>query len=290
MMTAGHIPKLSVVIPTCDRPDLLTIAVDSVPDIVDEIVIVNDGNIDIPSDILLGNRIRVIKSGPRAGPASARNAGVLQASGEILFFLDDDDQFCSGYISRVMSVYGSEKSIDCGFSAVMECADGSCGPIKRKFKKSSVLRGGRPRQVVHALSAGFWIKRKSLFQIGCFDEKLRIDEDTDLCLRIFKAGLKVWYDAEPGVVFRVTSGFNDEAKKISEQSILSDVGYRNYLRTYHKHFSTSRRVMKFYLLERVIRRGMKDCGSIDEGIFSNLNIFWRLVAGVIYLKYRLRKI
>lgn len=289
MITAGHIPKLSVVIPTCDRPDLLTIAVDSVPDIVDEIVIINDGNIDIPSDILLGNRIRVVKSGPRAGPASARNAGVLQASGEILFFLDDDDQFCSGYISRVMSVYGSGKSIDCGFSAVMESANGSCRRIKRKFKKSSVLRGGRPRQVVHALSAGFWIKRKSLFEVGCFDDNLRIDEDTDLCLRIYKARLKVWYDAEPGVIFRVTSD-NDEAKKISEQSILSDVGYRNYLQTYNKHFLTSHRIMKFYLLERVIRRGMKDCGEIDEGIFSNLNIFWRLVASMIYLKYRLRRV
>ena len=262
------------------------LAVQSVPQTVNEIIISNDGAQLVQPDILFDQRVKVVQSGPRSGPAVARNVGARVASGEILFFLDDDDQFLPGYIDRVMSLLASTFDILCGFSAVIEIEDGIAGRVKRRLDKSSVISRSSPRALIHAASAGFWINKDVFFELGGFDEKLRVDEDTDFCLRLTKAGFKVWYEAEPGVRFRVKSGSNQEEQKISEKSILSDVAYESYQRTYFKHFPTAKPMIKLFLLSRTIRRGMKDLGQTDEAIFQGLNIFWWCMAKLIKLKYK----
>ena len=57
-----------------------------------EIVVVNDGSRDDTLKVLgrFGNRIRVIDQ-PNSGPAAARNAGIQDAEGDYIAFLDADD-------------------------------------------------------------------------------------------------------------------------------------------------------------------------------------------------------
>ncbi len=88
------VPTFSVIIPTFRRPDLLAEAVASVlaqtrPDW--ECLIVDDGGgqvIDPPDP-----RVRVVSRPTPGGPAAARNAGVAEAAGRWLTFLDDDDRY-----------------------------------------------------------------------------------------------------------------------------------------------------------------------------------------------------
>jgi len=87
-------PAFSVVIPTHRRDDLLADAVASVlaqtRDDWECLVIDDGGNSQFrPPD----DRVRVIRRAESGGPAAARNAGLAEARGRYVVFLDDDDRF-----------------------------------------------------------------------------------------------------------------------------------------------------------------------------------------------------
>ncbi|MGN9811320.1 glycosyltransferase family 2 protein [Micromonospora sp. BQ11] len=92
-------PEVSVVIPTCDRPDLVTRAVrsalaQSVPEI--EVLVVVDGA-DADTQTALAAvgdpRLRVLPLPQRGGAPNARNVGVRAARGRWTALLDDDDEW-----------------------------------------------------------------------------------------------------------------------------------------------------------------------------------------------------
>ena len=89
--------KVSVVIPTRDRPEMLGAAIDSVlaQTFTDyEIVVVINGpdNAATPktSELAIATGCRIVRI-ERAGIAVALNAGIAAAQGEWIAFLDDDD-------------------------------------------------------------------------------------------------------------------------------------------------------------------------------------------------------
>ncbi|KAA3628677.1 MAG: glycosyltransferase family 2 protein [Proteobacteria bacterium] len=87
--------KVSVVIPTYNRADMVVGAIDSVLTQSMgslEIIVVDDGSTDNTTRALLPyrNRINYIYT-KNQGPASARNRGMLAAKGEYIAYLDSDD-------------------------------------------------------------------------------------------------------------------------------------------------------------------------------------------------------
>src|SRR5271165_3482346 len=97
---------VSVVIPTLQRPKLLLRAIDSVlrqthPEI-EVIVVVDRPDPDTDSAVRSVNdpRIRVIVNPHPLTAAGARNAGVDQATGEWIAFLDDDDEWLPNKLER----------------------------------------------------------------------------------------------------------------------------------------------------------------------------------------------
>src|SRR5262249_54973733 len=87
-------PLFTVVIPTFGRPAFLADAVASVVAQTEGDLacgVVDDASpepVGPPSD---DERVRVVRLDTNGGPAAARNAGVAEARGRHLAFLDDDD-------------------------------------------------------------------------------------------------------------------------------------------------------------------------------------------------------
>jgi glycosyltransferase involved in cell wall biosynthesis len=89
-------PFISVVVPTRNRPLALNrcldaLAAQTVADRL-EVIVVDDGSLaeeEVASIIARHRRARLIRRGS-GGPAAARNAGALDASGAFLCFTDDD--------------------------------------------------------------------------------------------------------------------------------------------------------------------------------------------------------
>ena len=70
-----------------------------------EIVVVDDGSIDHTSEDLSRRfpDVKVVRlSG--MGPGPARNAGVNAASGDVLMFLDSDDQWLPNHVGNLLSL------------------------------------------------------------------------------------------------------------------------------------------------------------------------------------------
>lgn len=84
-----------------------------------EIICVNDGSTDNTQEILehyakCDSRIIVINK-PNGGAGSARNVGILHATGEYVCFPDADDTVCSRYISEPLKQMASYKADYCIF-------------------------------------------------------------------------------------------------------------------------------------------------------------------------------
>jgi glycosyltransferase involved in cell wall biosynthesis len=90
-------PEVSVVIPTHNRWELLSLALAGAlgqENVHFEVVVVDDGSADeTPARLaeLDEPRLRVLRHETPQGVARARNAGIAEAAGEWVAFLDDDD-------------------------------------------------------------------------------------------------------------------------------------------------------------------------------------------------------
>ena len=92
-------PKVSVVVLTHNRPDMLCRAVSSIlnqtfQDF--EIVLVDDASTDNTPEVVRGlgdARIKYIRHKENRGEAAAANTGVTSSSGEYIAFLHDDDEW-----------------------------------------------------------------------------------------------------------------------------------------------------------------------------------------------------
>ena len=117
--------KVTVVIPTHDRPRFLKEAVASVvaQSHADwELVIVDDGSQPAVDAALLGSatagRLVFIRHAQPLGVARAKNAGIAAATGELITILDDDDLLASGTLQALCEAFERHPWLDCIFLGV----------------------------------------------------------------------------------------------------------------------------------------------------------------------------
>jgi len=95
--------KVSIVIPLYNKAPYVRRALDSiaVQTFADfEAIIVDDGSTDMGAAVVANYsdpRFRLIRQ-ENAGPGAARNAGIAQAQGEFIAFLDSDDEWLPNYL------------------------------------------------------------------------------------------------------------------------------------------------------------------------------------------------
>src|SRR4051812_26873537 len=95
---------VSVIIPTYNRANVVSEAVESVLNQTYskvELIVVDDGSTDDTLEKLrrFGNTITVITQ-ENAGPSAARNAGIANARGDLIAFLDSDDLWLPTNLER----------------------------------------------------------------------------------------------------------------------------------------------------------------------------------------------
>lgn len=164
-----------------------------------EVIVVDDGSSDGTLDALreFEGRIVVLQQ-PNGGPSKARNLGASKASGEILAFLDSDDEWLPDKIEkqvRIMQAFGTSM-------ACCICNALTTGEREVVAKTSFGLAGLAPpfqeallTNPVEVLVSTFVlfnqvaaIRREAFEAVGGFDETLRLLEDYELSLRIATLG------------------------------------------------------------------------------------------------------
>lgn len=124
-------PFVSVLIDTFNHERFIERAVASVleqdfPAGERDILVVDDGSTDGTADIIrkFEPRVRLLRK-PNGGQASAFNTGIPECRGEIIAFLDGDDWWLPGKLSRVAGIMAKDRSIGLVGHAIRELfADG----------------------------------------------------------------------------------------------------------------------------------------------------------------------
>ncbi len=183
--------RVTAIIPTCGRPLLLARALRSVvaqraaPS---ELIVVLDGERrehDAVRRVVDGCGFApalLVKNSHAPGVSGARNTGADLANGDLLAFLDDDDEWSPEYLLEAVERFKSQ------------ALDVMCTDLMYRFEKAPDRPGKSapdrlsPEQFLttnRGLIGSNLIIRRSLYRdIGGFDESLRAFEDMDFGLRL----------------------------------------------------------------------------------------------------------
>lgn len=258
--------KISVVIPTHNRAELLPRAVKSVQSQtrpVDEIIIVSDGSTDDTEEIVKrfaeeDERIRLIAYHPGHNGNYARNRGIEAATGEFIAFLDDDDEWLPKKTELQMALFEKDQEVGLVYSG-QNCIYTDTGvsysshPMWRgDLSKKIFLRGeiGTPSQVI--------VRKNVLDQSGAFDLKLTALQDYDLFIRCCLI-TKVDFVPEPCINY-YNSAKTNQVSSNTENYIRSRlyirVKYRKEIEKYGKDFENKVDIILWNrIAERCLRNG-----------------------------------
>jgi glycosyltransferase involved in cell wall biosynthesis len=146
-----------------------------------EVIVVDDGSTDQTAEVARAFRPPVtVLVQQNAGAGAARNAGVAQARGVLLAFLDADDLWTPHALARLAGVLKADPGLDLVFGQVIEF---------RGAVESPPLAG----MVVGATL----IRRSSFDRVGGFRTDLRVGEFIDWGARARELGLKSAVLPEP---------------------------------------------------------------------------------------------
>jgi glycosyltransferase involved in cell wall biosynthesis len=189
----GRSPLVTVVTPAYNVAKYVGETVDSVlrqtfRDF--EYLVVDDGSEDNSVDVVKAHarddpRFRLV-AGEHRGQSAARNAGIREAKGEYIAFLDGDDRWHPRFLERQLGLIQSLPPdvgvVFCRSRLVLENGTLVFFQWQRvgRYDFDDFLVSGNP-----ARSGSSLLIRKSCFtEAGVFDEKLRYGEDLDMWLRI----------------------------------------------------------------------------------------------------------
>ncbi len=187
-------PEVSVIIPTYNRAKFVTKAIDSVlaqtyKDY--EIIVIDDGSTDNTQEVLepYMDKITYMYQ-ENAGVSAARNAGIRATTGQWIAFLDSDDKWMPEKLSIQMECLSQNNAKVC-FTANV-CFTNSIRE-EGQFEDLTGLSQKEVKEQIFAepfdliLRDSFWlsvqtmvIEKKLLEKVGCFDERLKVAEDTRL--------------------------------------------------------------------------------------------------------------
>lgn len=188
------IEKLSVIIPTCNRPLSLIRAVNSVlsQGIESlEIIVVDDSSNNFTSAELTPyvkrGQLRYFHNEiPRSGPAFSRNFGVGAAVGEFVTFLDDDDIYLPGRLSNMLTLANNSEYAFISSGRFYESDDFKViRNVPRQRYGAITLRD---IQYANDIDIGFMVKRSIFLKLGGFDTSFKNLEDWDFVLRMLMIG------------------------------------------------------------------------------------------------------
>ena len=186
-------PLVSVIIPTKDRPEMLAQAIQSVLNQTFtelEIIVVNDGGVDVQSVISrLNTRGNIVykKHDHTLERSAARNTGIRAARGKYIAYLDDDDNYYPNHIETLVKFLENSEYKIAYTDAVMaqqEKQNGQYITVHRSQPYSSDFDNDKILVNNFIPILCVMHEKSCLDQIGLFDETLTTHEDWDVWIRL----------------------------------------------------------------------------------------------------------
>lgn len=208
---------VSVVLPLYDGEAFVATALRSVAAQTrppDELVVVDDGSHDDGLAVVRRTALPfpvVVVQQANQGQSAARNAGVRVARGDVVAFLDQDDQWRRAHLELLVPLLEADPELGWAYSDFEEL-DGAGRTVTRSFIEET--RIPHPKTTLAACLSGDLmvlpsasvLRADTVRELGGFDDRLRGYEDDDLFVRMFAAGWGHAYVPQPTVRYRVHAG------------------------------------------------------------------------------------
>jgi O-antigen biosynthesis protein len=213
-------PLISILIPTKDAPKILHRCLESIsartsyPQ-VEIVVIDNDSTDQEARRVMREHGAQVVSFPGKFNFSRANNAGVRQARGEFIVFLNNDTEVVSSDWLEHLLYYCEQKDVGAaGALLVYENRTVQHAGVALGMRGTDHLMRGFPLDAdgyagslacareVSAVTAACMMMRKSLFEkIGGFNEHFfTAYQDLDLCLRLRDRGLRIIYTPRTVVI------------------------------------------------------------------------------------------
>ena len=222
--------KISVVIPACDRKDLIIETLNSVysqTSLPDEIIIVNNGVEEITLKETSNIKTKVYKTIKYLGVAQALNFGVSVADGDYIAFLEDDDLWGKNYILNLRESFDNYCSAY--VSRIDKLENNKITKYKNAYNKISIknLLSFNPGINISNLC----ILKEAIFSVKGFDPNLKVGADRSMVIDLLIANHK----------FKVLEN-NQEISRFHEGYRLSR-DYKSLISSHIKFYSKYRKIM-----------------------------------------------
>ncbi len=184
-------PRVSVIIPTCNREQLVVEAAASAlaqtfTDL--EVVVCDDGSTDGtgPRVRALGARVRYVRIDHTGRLGAVRNRAIAASRGELLAFLDDDDLFDPEHVAKQVARIDREPALDAVYvdRAVLMPDGSTLGPVPSADPDAEGCVLDRVLAGHHPHPCTLMIRRAALERAGGWDESMETGEDLELWTKL----------------------------------------------------------------------------------------------------------
>jgi glycosyltransferase involved in cell wall biosynthesis len=210
-MSAG--PLISVIAPAFNATAfydawLASIQAQNYPNL--EVVLVDDGSTDGLSERAQNGPafLRYIRQDNR-GPAAARNAGIAASTGELIAFLDLDDLWAPGHLSRLSKALEAQPDLQIAQGLIRNFL----------YDHGRACYCSRPYRFINLGSAVF---RRCVFdQCGVFEANMRFAEDFDFIIRCWEQGMRKQDIQELSLLYHRHENNMTHGKNVVEMGVVA---------------------------------------------------------------------
>jgi len=262
-------PKVTVIIPTYNRANLLPRAIKSVLNqtLKDfELIIVDDASTDNTREVVeeiqkKDKRIKYIRLDKNSGaPAHPKNVGIQNAKGDYIAFLDHDDEWLPEKLEKQIQLFKNPKKKNLGFVGcnLLVIDDNKI----RKYIIPKYTDNFQKLLLTNFIfsSSGVMVKKSVIDNVGLFDESLKNADDWDMWIRIAQ---KYNFDFVPEFLFRYYLHENNTTKLTPLEFKIKDIEgiFKKYKEYYYKHPKIYSIKLRYdgtrYVLAKELKKGRK---------------------------------
>ncbi len=243
--------KISIIIPTYNRADLLPRTINSVLNqtLQDfELFIIDDGSTDTTAEIVdqfikKDSRIKYIRQENSGGAASPKNNAIQFCTGKYIAYLDHDDEWFPAKLEKQYNLFEQSMKklglVSCNVLMIKnKHIEGIHQISKYKSIEDVLLHAGD-----YAFSnSSMMIPRAVINIVGPRDENLKIFEDLDFTIRVVLAGYDIDFVDETLVNYYIEeTNFSKDFKRASPDYERFISKYKTLLEKYPKIFAVYHR-------------------------------------------------
>ena len=223
MLPPSQRPFVSIVVPTRNRGDRITKAVETLlanDYQAFQVIVVDQSDDDATAEAVSPYRdapnVRYMRTATR-GSATARNIGIDLAEGEIVGLVDDDCEVPANWVRELAEAFGIDSRIGLVFGNVQPGPHDSTGGFVPAYVRHQpfLAKTIRDKHRVEGISACMGIRRGVWQALGGFDRMLgfgaplQAGAEADLTIRALQAGYFVYETPSLTLVHHGFRGWKD---------------------------------------------------------------------------------